>query len=226
MAAPHDHYRTLHVQPDAPAAIIHASYRTLLNRAQGSPAETALLDEAYAVLGDPARRAAYDNARAESHGATQTDIAEGSDAGNAGTRTCFFCGMPHALTRAIERDDECGRCGSPLCPAERHRLEYSGQRVINRIPKQCPVAISVTWPQQAAIPATMRDVSLNGMQFITDVRLQPNQIVRIDCAELRALARVAHVEPNTDDGAPWRAGVEFLTLRFRQIRGTFVSAEA
>jgi hypothetical protein len=84
----------------------------------------------------------------------------------------------------------------------------------------------VTWPQQQAIAATMRDVSLNGMQFTSDVRLQANQIVRIDCAELRALARVAHVEPNTDGSAPWRAGVEFLTLRFRQVRGTFVSSHA
>jgi hypothetical protein len=221
MSAPHDYYRILHVQPDAPAAIIHASYRTLLNRAQGSPSEAALLDEAYAVLGDAARRAAYDTDRAE---ARVTEATNDTEIGDAGTRTCFFCGMPHALKRAIERDDECGRCGSPLCPAERHRLEYSGQRVINRIPKQCPVTISVTWPQQQAISATMRDVSLNGMQFTSDVRLQANQIVRIDCAELRALARVAHVEPNKDSGAPWRSGVEFLTLRFRQVRGTFVSS--
>jgi hypothetical protein len=223
MSAPHDYYRILHVQPDAPAAIIHASYRTLLHRAQGSPHETTLLDEAYAVLGDVARRAAYDADRAEER---VTDATHESETADKATRTCFFCGMPHALKRAIERDDECGRCGSPLCPAERHRLEYSGQRVINRIPKQCPIGISVTWPQQNAIPATMRDVSLNGMQFTSDVRLQANQIVRIDCAELRALARVAHVEPNTDGGAPWRAGVEFLTLRFRQIRGTFVSSHA
>jgi hypothetical protein len=224
MTAPHDYYRILHVQPDAPAAIIHASYRTLLQRAQGSPSDMARLDEAYAVLGDAARRAAYDAERAELRGAMPADHVHESDAGGAGTRTCFFCGMPHALKRAIERDDECGRCGSPLCPAERHRLEYSGQRMINRIPKQCPIAISVTWPQQDAIAATMRDVSLNGMQFTSDVRLQPNQIVRIECADLRALARVAHVEPNTDGGAVWRCGVEFLTLRFRQIRGTFVSS--
>jgi len=224
MNAPRDYYRILHVQPDAPAAIIHASYRTLLHRAQGSPTDMALLDEAYAVLGDAARRAEYDTERAELRDAVPADEVHDSEAGSAGTRTCFFCGMPHALKRAIERDDECGRCGSPLCPAERHRLEYSGQRVINRIPKQCPIGVSVTWPQQDAIAATMRDVSLNGMQFTSDVRLQPNQIVRIECADLRALARVAHVEPNTDGGAVWRCGVEFLTLRFRQIRGTFVSS--
>ena len=34
MSAP-DYYRILHVQPDAPAPIIHASYRTLVQRAFG-----------------------------------------------------------------------------------------------------------------------------------------------------------------------------------------------
>jgi DnaJ-class molecular chaperone len=63
MSAPADYYCILHVQPDAPAAIIHASYRTLLERARAAGrfgGEAALLDEAYAVLGDPQRRAAYD----------------------------------------------------------------------------------------------------------------------------------------------------------------------
>src|SRR5687767_9824812 len=63
MSAPPDYYRVLHVQPDAPAAIIHASYRTLVQRALGTTRgseEVALLDAAYAVLGDPQRRASYD----------------------------------------------------------------------------------------------------------------------------------------------------------------------
>jgi len=228
MNAPRDYYRILHVQPDAPAAIIHASYRTLLQRAHGAghaQSDIALLDEAYAVLGDAARRAVYD-AQQGDRDAAAADATSERDLGLADSRTCLFCGTAHGLQRAVERDDECGRCASPLCPAERHRLEYSGQRVINRIPKQCPIAVSVTWPQQTALSGTMRDVSLNGMQFTTDVRLQPNQIVRIECHELRALARVAHVEPCTDGVGPWRAGVEFLTLRFRQIRGTFVSSRA
>jgi len=66
MSAP-DYYRILHVQPDAPAPIIHASYRTLVERAFGGTlgsAEVALLDTAYAVLGNPQRRAAYDLERA------------------------------------------------------------------------------------------------------------------------------------------------------------------
>jgi PilZ domain len=230
MSAPRDYYRILHVQPDAPAAIIHASYRTLAQRAQNTgktPVEVALLDEAYAVLGDSSRRAVYDARRNDrSDASLSADAADEPDVGLAGTRTCLFCGTPHGLKRTPQSDDECGRCGSPLCPAERHRLEYAGQRVIQRIPKECGIAISVTWPQSVAMSGTMRDVSLNGMLFTTDVHLQLHQIVRIDCTQLRALGRVAHVEPAADNSGRWNAGVEFLTLRFRQVRGTFVAAQA
>ena len=68
--------------------------------------------------------------------------------------------------------------------------------------------------------------ALNGMLFVSSVQLQLNQVIRIDCSELRALARVAHVEPDAADAERFEAGVEFLTLRFRQVRGSFISAEA
>ena len=69
MGSDRDYYRILLVSPDAPAAIIHTSYRTLLQRlsaqpaAGADPAQAALLAEAYDVLSDPERRAAYDLAR-------------------------------------------------------------------------------------------------------------------------------------------------------------------
>src|SRR6185436_17399536 len=68
MSAPPDYYRILHVQPDAPTPVIHAIYRTLLNRLQSSAtfageADAALIEEAYAVLSNAQRRAAYDAQR-------------------------------------------------------------------------------------------------------------------------------------------------------------------
>jgi curved DNA-binding protein CbpA len=236
MSAPPDYYRALHVQPDAPTAVIHAIYRTLLQRLQTSAtfageADARLIEEAYAVLGDAQRRAAYDaQRRAASAAKPQPAVPREVHAADDETETlvmnvCLFCGAPHGLTRRLERDDECGRCGSPLCPAERHRLEYSGQRMLSRIPKQHPIDIYVTWPQEP-VAGEMRDLSLNGMQFACSIRLQPNQIVKIDSSELRALGRVAHTETEGSAVERWIAGIEFLTLRFRQIRGSFVSTEA
>ena len=98
--------------------------------------------------------------------------------------------------------------------------------MLRRIPKRHAIHIWVTWPQAAPFQSEMRDLSLNGMSFVSAVRVQHNQVVRIDCSELRALARVAHIERDTEGSGGFNVGVEFLTLRFRQIRGSFVSAEA
>jgi predicted TIM-barrel enzyme len=98
--------------------------------------------------------------------------------------------------------------------------------MLRRIAKRHGIAILVTWPQVAPIDGEMRNLSLNGMSFASGVRFELNQVVRIECTELRALARVAHVERDAHDAGRFTAGVEFLTLRFRQIRGTFVSAKA
>jgi hypothetical protein len=208
-----DYYRILQVQPDASAPIIHASYRTLVRRALGTShgsEEIALLDAAYAVLGDPQRRAVYDRERASR--AAQED----ASLQQALASRCLFCGAPHTLTRALERDDQCVRCASPLYPADRQRLEYSGQRTLRRIPKQLPISIWVSYPQDVPMPGEMRNLSLDGMAFTSNVLLKLHQIVRIDCSELHALGRIAHAETATSGALRFSAGVEFLTLRLRQ----------
>ena len=201
-----DYYRILQVQPDAPAPLIHSSYRTLVRRALiDSPGgdEIARLDAAYAVLSDPQRRAAYDSERAGGTGAQAAG-------------TCLFCGAPHGIERAFARDDECGRCASPLYPAERQRLEYSGQRILGRIQVRHPISIWTQWPQDTPIAGEMRNLSLNGIGLTSSVRFEPNQIVRIDSTELRALGRVAHAEQATSGAYPSSAGVEFLTLHLAE----------
>jgi hypothetical protein len=66
MKNPRTHYHLLHVESDAPIEVIHASYRTLMKRFRlhpdlgGDHAQAVLLNEAYATLSDPGRRAAYD----------------------------------------------------------------------------------------------------------------------------------------------------------------------
>lgn len=61
-----NHYRILHVQPDASADVIRACYRTLVQTLKQHPDlggdhwQATLINGAYAVLRDPARRAEYD----------------------------------------------------------------------------------------------------------------------------------------------------------------------
>src|SRR5690606_34925269 len=94
------------------------------------------------------------------------DFQPQGDAGEFfGAVRCIFCGAAHRLDRVIEREDECARCASPLFPAERHRLEYSGQRMLTRVAKQGAVEVYTGWPQKEPLKAEMRDLSLNGMQL-------------------------------------------------------------
>ena len=136
---------------------------------------------------------------------------------------CVFCGAAHRLDRTIDRDDECARCASPLYPAERHRLEYSGQRMLARVAKQGPVEIFTAWPQQEPLRGEMRDLSLNGMQLVAPARLAQDQIVKISGDDCTGLGRVAHCRRDGVSSERWLIGVEFLTLRFAQHTGTFVS---
>lgn len=61
-----NYYRILHVQPDAPFALIQASYRTLMQTLRNHPDlggdewNAATLNQAYAVLSDEQQRRTYD----------------------------------------------------------------------------------------------------------------------------------------------------------------------
>jgi hypothetical protein len=143
-----------------------------------------------------------------------------------GASYCIFCGALHGLQRALGRDDECARCASPLFPAERHRLDYSGQRMVQRIPKGGKVLLYVGWPQSEPFAAELRDLSLNGMRLAAASDVPVNQVVKVDGDLCRALARVAHCERDAGSAGGWTIGLEFLTLKFLNKRGSFVSARA
>lgn len=218
-----DYYRVLHVDPDAPVEIIRSSYRTLMQRMKkhpdlgGEQKSAALINEAYAVLTNPRQRAEYDRVRLRVSAGAPAPPRRASGAGQ-----CLFCEASHELLRAPEADDSCGHCASPLYPAEQLRLDASDQRLMQRMARDVPVNCYTEWPQAAAHPARMRDLSLNGMQITSAFHVRPGAIVKVDSAPCQSLARVAWC---TDNGGEWLIGLEFVTLRFHRSRGSFVSAE-
>lgn len=89
-----NYYRILHVQPDAPAEILRSSYRALMRHLEihpdrgGDHWNAALVNEAYEVLSDPARRAAYDELidfMAVAQGRPQHPAEDDGDARDDGT---------------------------------------------------------------------------------------------------------------------------------------------
>ena len=61
-----NYYRVLHLQPDAPQAMVRAAYRTIMQKLKAHPDlggdewNASLINEAYEVLSDVNKRAAYD----------------------------------------------------------------------------------------------------------------------------------------------------------------------
>lgn len=87
-ATPTDYYAILHVDPAAPAQVIRASFRTLMQHLRAHPDlggdhdAAAQLNAAYAVLKDPVRRAQYDAERAGAAGKPRSGERPASKARN------------------------------------------------------------------------------------------------------------------------------------------------
>lgn len=81
--AVHTHYDTLQVAPTASSEVIRAAYKALIqqyhpdrnpDRTKLATAVTKMLNEAYEVLSDPGRRAAYDSFLAQQQPASQREM--------------------------------------------------------------------------------------------------------------------------------------------------------
>ena len=238
-----NYYEVLHVQQDAPAEVIQATYRTMMQKMKmhpdlgGDQASAALINEAYAVLMDPVARAKYD----ESLHTTQVEPApeqtySSSHAHEQSGRVikkvldpnqCAFCDFPHQLGEAIALDSICSRCGSALFPASKQVLEQNGKRIIQRVEKNWPVSFYMQWPITRGYIGKTQDVSLNGIQMQSYTAVKEGQIVKLNSHMLDAVAIVVNVRDDyTLLRKRWRVGLEFVTLRFHQTQGTFVKINA
>lgn len=231
-----DYYQLLHVNPDAPAAIIKASYRTLMQALRQHPdlggdhAQAALINEAYATLTDVDRRRAYDAARQRAPaGARDLQHADARQTAALPRRAhsrCPFCQLPHTHGTGSETeigiDAHCERCASPLRPSMRIAPDGAGQRALERYPRRAPVQLWSRWdaPQSDGVSL---DVSLKGMLIETPAALEVTQLIRIECALCAAVGKVVHLR---DTAMGWQVGLEFQTLRFHRSRGAFVSTQA
>ena len=64
------------------------------------------------------------------------------------------------------------------------------------------------------------------MQLITPESLDISQVVKIISSELDAVANVVNRQLGSNENSvEWSYGLEFLTLRFHQTNGTFISLE-
>jgi hypothetical protein len=238
--SPGDFYTVLHVQPDAPVELIRMSYRTLMHELKmhpdlgGDTGKAALINEAFATLRDPVKRAAYDKMLARSTGAAspcrQPAPAPPAAAKPSalqivrGKHMCPFCGELYAAQDANRPEAVCWRCHSPLFPALKQPRAAGSGRNFDRTPHATAVRITVAGGEQGTFDATTKDISITGARVTSGVDLPIGQHLKLDCGFCTAVGIVRHVRPAPDSRPPqWHIGVEFVTLLIKQTRGAFVS---
>lgn len=197
-----NYYRLLHVQPDAPDVVIKAAYRALMAMHHpdrgGSAATAALLNEAWAVLGHPAARRAYDAKRAarvdamkaraaavqavdqlavrRQGGAATVPVMPPMASDTRDELTCPFC------TRDTRRGLRCRHCRAPLAavsaPAPRRSTSGGERRRLPRVSRADWVRLYRT-PQGPGLSVRLRNLSFAGVGFFVGTALRPGQRMRL-----------------------------------------------
>jgi len=122
-----DYYEALQVHPKAQPEMIKRAYRTLLREMKGHPdlggshQQAVLINQAYEVLSDASRRAAYDLARAQGETAphyTPPPPGPAAAAGYPGAGAivpCPTCGRRNRVPSGVSLSKaRCGSCGASL----------------------------------------------------------------------------------------------------------------
>ena len=228
MADRRNYYRLLQVQPDAPIEIIRASYRALMRDLKrhpdlgGSHQEALALTEAYQVLSDPEKRAAYDRELFRRYDKRSVGMGEAGRRAHSrpAEHHCPFC--KHPLARAPQPTDRCPNCKSPVGT---FRAEKCRRRAEPRVKKSGKLRYYTAWPQKGR-EAALVDVSPHGMRFLCDERLPKGQTLKICTPFLRCIGQVVDVRKRpTREGVKYSVGIRFLTVLCMQERGGFFSGK-
>lgn len=223
------YYRLLHVQPDAPAEIVRASYRTLMSTLRAHPdlggdhERAALLNEAYEVLSDPIRRAAYDAARAPHTRRASSRAEQPRPRGAADDARCPFCRAALPRRAALQR---CPACRAPLAAVAAPSMA-AGTRVPER--RSMPRVSKTDWallhtaPGADGIDVRLRDLSLAGIGIFAGMSLPVASRVRIVG---RTLDVVADVVLSRRQGAVHSISLALVTAHFASPTGSFVETQA
>ncbi len=234
-----NHYRVLHVQPDAPTEVIRSSYRTLLSRLRqhpdlgGTHAQAVLVNQAWAVLGDADQRAAYDASlqdqgrdgpaqRAEPAGdrASLLNLVPGPA---PAPLHCPLCAQPVAAP--VRPDSRCSHCHSPLArlPEPAHAgQELFGRRGAVRRHQDHVAQVHLGWPAPA-LPVRWRDLSLSGLSFYAARPVPVGQRLRLIDSALEGVVEVVNCRAQ---GRVHTVHARWLTGLLLQTTGVFVSAQA
>jgi len=223
-----NYYRILHVQPDAPAAVIQSTYRTLMQKLKvhpdlgGDTWNAALVNEAYAMLSDPLKREQYD--RQVLKRLQQRHPQKGMEspsAVNFQRGHCLFCKSVFLTNPGIPPPDACLECRSPLQGIDSDETQIALRRIASRIERTFRITYFTYWPQTSRHAIAM-DFSTSGIAIAGADHFFIGQLVKIESEYLNAVAQVKNLETIDEAATPKRVGLQFIAVSFNLPRGTFV----
>lgn len=138
----------------------------------------------------------------------------------ASANSCFFCKTAYTLNPEV--DSDCTKCRSPLLKLNPDAMEKSGDRTIQRQPRNSPLDVWPFWPGEKQ-QATLVDLSLHGLKLRFTHPLHAGHLIKVENPSFTAVARVAHC---VGDDSGFLLGAQFLSLRFMSRSGTFVQTSA
>lgn len=227
-----NHYRLLHVQTDAPAEVIKASYRALMTvhhpDVGGDHGTAVLLNEAYAVLSDTAQRAAYDARRAartgrQPHREQRADPSPSTPPRRPPSpNSCPLCRL--STPAQLRADSRCARCRAPLAPVRRptEKDGASERRRMPRVTKSDWALLYQDWPSEVT-DVRMRDLSLDGISVYSGIELPMPRTIRVVGA---AFDVVAEIVSSRRVGKVFTLHGRLITALFTSPAGGFVSTSA
>ena len=235
-----NYYRILQVQPDAPTTIITASYQALI---KNNPKIISLLDESYRILSNEETRKQYDiylaNLLADTSNRNNTQshsinpIATSKNASNSERASflqpyqavilhyCTFCKTPYRSQTNLYGNENCLECASPLTLLEHESLKLF-RRTMRRIPIQGDFLFYLFWPEKPYC-GFFQDLSSSGLRFWSQQPIGLQEIIKVDASNLQAIAEITHTSAERNGTS---IGARFITVKFNQIRGNFISAKA
>jgi curved DNA-binding protein CbpA len=223
-----NYYRVLHVQPDAPTAVIKATYRTLMQNLKmhpdlgGDTWNAALVNEAYAVLHDPWKRDQYDRQVLRRLNQRQPQAAvDDIPAPKYERGHCLFCKSMFLTVQGRDTGELCLECHSPLRSVELQETEIVLRRIAARISESFDVTYYTYWPQSPQ-KAVAKDFSPTGIAFAANDHFFNDQLIKIDSPLLNAVAQVKNHEPIHPTSPQVRVGLKFMAVSFNLPRGTFI----
>lgn len=252
------YYRILYVQPEAPIEIIKASYRSLMTKLRhhpdlGGDHDTAvLINQAYAVLIDVEKRAAYDRSlrkpmRSEHPETRRTGTAQPQQPyskpqrqyaassrststqwdeevpGQASSGHCNFCRT--AVRVVLTTESRCHICESPVAPLSSSLAEVKelfGRRAVPRISKKDPVVLYPVWGLPAS-SARLRDLSPKGISMSTTVDVRAGQVIKVVASGFEVVATVVSCR---SVGDYYSVHARLLSAIFANGAGVFVTTTA